>query len=96
MGHRWLCPVITNVNIWAQKTARFADSIRIAYHIPEVSYAVVEPYKVLEIAALGRHSVQLKDTATPLSHWFKYESNNCIYHCQICRKRKIEMDHKIF
>ncbi len=66
--------LITNVNIWAQKTTKYADSLRNAFHIPEISYAVVEPNKVLEIAALGRHSVKLKDTAT-LNDRFHIGSN---------------------
>ncbi len=47
-----------------QKTAQYADSIRIAYKIPELSYAVVEATSTLEIAALGKHAVTLPDTAT--------------------------------
>lgn len=54
---------ITNFCV-AQKTVEFADSIRSCYHIPELSYAVVDGKAVLEIAALGKHSVNLPDTAT--------------------------------
>lgn len=61
-------------NVWAQKTAQFADSIRNVYHIPEVSYAVVDSKSTLEIAALGRHSVNLPDTAT-LNDRFHIGSN---------------------
>lgn len=48
----------------AQKTTAFADSIRKAFGIPELSYAVADAKQVLEIAALGRHSLALRDTAT--------------------------------
>jgi len=61
-------------NLWAQKTAPFADSIRIVYHIPEISYAVVDSKSILEIAALGKHSVALLDTAT-LNDRFHIGSN---------------------
>jgi CubicO group peptidase (beta-lactamase class C family) len=50
--------------MYAQKTGRFADSIRKAHHIPEISYAVVNSHNTLEIAALGKHSINLPDTAT--------------------------------
>lgn len=49
---------------FCQRTVRFADSIRKIYHIPEISYAVTNSTAILEIAALGKHSVNLPDTAT--------------------------------
>ncbi len=49
---------------FGQKTIQFVDSIRIAYNIPEVSYAVIDQKKIFEIAALGKHSTELSDTAT--------------------------------
>lgn len=49
---------------YGQKTIQFADSIRKAYNIPEMSYAVVTSSTTLEIAALGKHSIDLPDTAT--------------------------------
>lgn len=49
---------------FAQKTAQFADSIRKAYNVPEISYAVVDDKSTLEIGAYGKHSVNLSDTAT--------------------------------
>ena len=58
----------------AQKTVSFADSIRKAYHIPEINYAVVDANSTLEIAALGRHSIALNDTAT-LNDRFHIGSN---------------------
>lgn len=63
-----------NIISFGQKTTHFADSIRNYYHIPEVSYAVVNSKEVLEIAALGKHSVNLPDTAT-LNDRFHIGSN---------------------
>lgn len=59
---------------FGQKTAQYADSIRKNYNIPELSYAVIDSKKVLEIAALGKHSVDLIDTAT-LNDRFHIGSN---------------------
>lgn len=58
----------------AQNTFQFADSIREAHQIPELSYAVVTGDKILEIQALGKHSVNLPDKAT-LSDRFHLGSN---------------------
>ena len=49
---------------FSQRTVKFADSIRKAYNIPEINYAVVSSKSTLEIAALGKHSINLSDTAT--------------------------------
>lgn len=57
-----------------QKTVSFADSLRKVYHIPEISYAVVTSKTTLEIAALGKHSTELPDTAT-LNDRFHIGSN---------------------
>lgn len=59
---------------YGQKTVQFADSIRQSFHIPEISYAVIDSKSTLEIAALGRHSVDLPDTAT-LNDRFHIGSN---------------------
>ncbi len=59
---------------FGQKTIQFADSIRKAYNIPEISYAVIDSKSTLEIAALGRHSIDLPDTAT-LNDRFHLGSN---------------------
>ena len=59
---------------FGQKTYKFADSIRTAYNIPEISYAVVDSRFTLEIAALGKHSIDLPDTAT-LNDRFHIGSN---------------------
>lgn len=60
--------------VWAQKTVLYADSILKTYHIPEISYAVVDAKSTLEIAALGKHSIHLPDTAT-LNDRFHLGSN---------------------
>ncbi|KQO31641.1 hypothetical protein ASF10_21765 [Flavobacterium sp. Leaf82] len=50
--------------IYGQDHTRFVDSIRVSNAIPELSYAVVSGDKILEINALGLHSIDLKDVAT--------------------------------
>lgn len=50
-------------NSFAQQHAQYADSVRNASHIPELSYAVVNNKNILEIASLGHHAVNLPDTA---------------------------------
>jgi len=52
------------VDTLAQPTVEFADSLRQLYKVPELSYAVITDEQTLEIAALGRHSVNLRDTAS--------------------------------
>ncbi|MGV3697974.1 serine hydrolase domain-containing protein [Flavobacterium sp.] len=64
---------ITTIS-FGQKTAKYADSIRISYNIPEISYAVVDSKSTLEIVALGLHSVELQDRAT-LNDRFHIGSN---------------------
>jgi CubicO group peptidase (beta-lactamase class C family) len=49
---------------FGQSNLHFVDSIRKAYGIPEVSYCVVSDSAILEIAAVGYHSVNLPDTAS--------------------------------
>jgi CubicO group peptidase (beta-lactamase class C family) len=49
---------------FGQQTTKYADSIRIAYNIPELSYAVINSKTTLEISALGKHSIELPDVAT--------------------------------
>lgn len=65
--------LIANI-CFGQKTTEFADSICKAYNIPEISYAVIDDKSTLEIAALGRHSIDLADTAT-LNDRFHLGSN---------------------
>lgn len=59
---------------FGQKTIQFADSIRKAYKIPELCYAVVSDNSILEIQALGIHSIALSDSAT-LNDRFHIGSN---------------------
>ena len=59
---------------FGQKTVLFADTIRNTYNIPEISYAVVNAKSIVEIAASGKHSVDLPDTAT-LNDRFHIGSN---------------------
>lgn len=55
---------LISLKIYSQKTKNFADSIRIANKIPEISYAVVSDKDIKEIAAIGKHSVDLEEPAT--------------------------------
>lgn len=59
---------------FGQKTIQFADSIRKAYNIPELSYAFVTEKSIIEIQALGLHSIELSDSAT-LNDRFHIGSN---------------------
>jgi len=59
---------------FGQKTVQFADSIRKVYNVPEISYAVIDGKTSFEMAALGRHSSELPDTAT-LNDRFHIGSN---------------------
>lgn len=65
--------IISTVS-FGQQTAKFADSIRIAYHIPEINYAVIDSKTIFEISALGKHSIELEETAK-LSDRFHIGSN---------------------
>ena len=57
-----------------QQTTKFADSIRKAYNIPALSYAVVTDKSIMEIQAHGLHSIALNDLAT-LNDRFHIGSN---------------------
>lgn len=59
---------------YSQSLLKAADSIRSHYDIPELCYAVVRADSVFEMAALGRHSILLPDTAT-LNDRFHLGSN---------------------
>lgn len=73
-----LCCVVlmflTANTVRAQKTASFADSVRRAYQIPELCYAVVNMNETIEIAASGKHAIHLPDTAS-LTDRFHIGSN---------------------
>ena len=64
----------TSIICFGQNNVQFADSIRKLNNIPELSYAVVTVDSILEIQALGKHSVDLNDSAT-LSDRFHIGSN---------------------
>lgn len=70
----YLSMLVATTNCIAQKTKLFADSILTNYHIPEISYAVINANNTIEIAALGKHAIHLKDTAT-LNDRFHIGSN---------------------
>lgn len=59
---------------FGQRNGTFADSIRKSYNIPEISYAVIDDNSILEIAALGKHSILLSDSAS-LNDRFHIGSN---------------------
>ena len=59
---------------FGQTYKQYADSLRRAYHVPELSYAVVDIGSTIEIAALGRHAINRQDTAT-LNDRFHLGSN---------------------
>jgi len=60
--------------LFGQQTVKYADSIRIKFQIPEIAYAVIDAKRVFEIAALGKHSINLPDTAS-LNDRFHIGSN---------------------
>lgn len=66
--------ITSQTTLFAQRTRHFADSIRATHQIPELSYAVVTGDKIIEIQVLGKHSINLPDTAT-LSDRFHLGSN---------------------
>ena len=66
--------LLFSIVCFGQQTIHFADSIRNAYKIPEISYTVINSRLIIEMAALGRHSIELPDTAT-LNDRFHIGSN---------------------
>lgn len=66
--------LFSTVFAFGQNTLQFADSIRKLCNIPELSYAVITGNSILEIQAIGKHSVELTDTAT-LNDRFHLGSN---------------------
>lgn len=60
--------------LYGQKTLYYADSIHKTFHIPEINYAVVSEKAIVEMAAIGHHSIDLKDTAS-LNDRFHIGSN---------------------
>ncbi|MEO8516912.1 MAG: serine hydrolase domain-containing protein [Flavobacterium sp.] len=64
----------TSIICFGQNNVQFADSIRKTNNIPELCYAVVADNSILEIQALGKHSIDLNDSAT-LNDRFHIGSN---------------------
>jgi CubicO group peptidase (beta-lactamase class C family) len=58
----------------AQKSKQWADSIRIAYHIPELAYAVVDANSIIELSVLGE---KIKGAGIPadINDHFRIGSN---------------------
>lgn len=83
----------------AQTTQEFADSIRKAYHIPELNYAVISSNKIIEIQALGTKKVNSTIKAE-LSDKFRLGSNTKTVTSYIAallvKKGKIKWDTKFF
>lgn len=65
---------LTTIVCYGQNSVQYADSIRKISNIPELSYAVVSEHSILEIQALGKHSINLNDSAT-LNDRFHLGSN---------------------
>lgn len=86
-------------HLLGQKNAAYADSLRRASKIPELTYAVVTGDSVLELAAMGRHSVDLPDTAT-LDDRFHIGSNTkamtAFIIAKYVEKGKLKWDTKFF
>lgn len=60
--------------IFSQNYKRYIDSVRQAFHIPEVSYAIINEKDIKNIGSFGVHSVNLKDSAS-LNDRFHIGSN---------------------
>lgn len=84
---------------YAQTTARFADSIRSSYKIPELSYAVVSADSILEMRALGVRKISTHFTAT-LHDRFRIGSNTKeitgFIAAQLVQQDKLSWDTKFF
>ena len=83
----------------AQKLQAFADSIRQAYHIPELGYAVVSADSVLELQVMGVHKRKTHDAAS-LKDRFRIGSNTKaitgFIAAQLVDKGKLSWDTKFF
>lgn len=63
--------------VHAQRMAAVADSIRKAYQIPEMAYAVMKPDSIVDLAVTGFHRSDLQDASTKanLKDYFHLGSN---------------------
>lgn len=59
---------------FSQNSKKYIDSVRQAFHIPEVCYAVINEKDIKSIGSLGLHAVNLKDSAS-LNDRFHIGSN---------------------
>lgn len=91
--------LLSFLNAGAQTTIQYADSIRKAFHIPEISYAAIDCNTTFEIAALGLHSIEKSDTAT-LTDRFHIGSNTkamtAFMIAKYVEKQKIKWETKFF
>ncbi|SRX76022.1 serine hydrolase domain-containing protein [Aequorivita antarctica] len=82
-----------------QETIKFADSIRQEYKIPEISYAVINDTSILEIEAIGQHSISVNDQAT-LEDRFHLGSNTkamtAFIVAKYIEKKKLNWNTKFF
>ena len=60
--------------VQAQKLQAFADSIRLAYHIPELGYAVLSSDSVYDLQVMGVHKIKTHEAAS-LKDRFRIGSN---------------------
>ena len=63
----------------AQTTKEFADSVRKAYNIPELNYAVISSDRIIEIQALGTKKINSNSKAE-LTDKFRIGSNLSLIH----------------
>jgi len=83
----------------AQSLKNFADSIRITYHIPELSYAILSSDSVYEMQALGYIKINSTHKAT-INDRFRIGSNTKaitgFIAAQLVKQRKIEWNTSFF
>jgi CubicO group peptidase (beta-lactamase class C family) len=85
--------------LFAQNMVHYADSIRRTNNIPELAFAVVSGDSILEMAFLGHHAVNLKDTAA-ITDRFHIGSNTKamtgFIAAKVVEENKINWDTKFF
>lgn len=94
-----LAGLLYTLSVQCQPMAHFADSIREAYHIPELNYAVVSSDKVFELQALGYKKIHTHLQAQ-LSNRFRIGSNTktvtSFIATQLVQQGKLRWDTKFF
>lgn len=82
-----------------QKNSRYADSLRTAYQIPELAYAVITKDSTIEISFSGHHANNLPDTAS-VTDRFHIGSNTkamtAFIIAKAVEKNQIKWDTKFF